>query len=180
MGRIETLEKDIAHYSQSYYDGQQEISDSEFDALVDELRTLNPKDPLLLVPGWGYAIDTKKKVDHIGSTVGSLSKIKYPETYDTRDTTITPKIDGGSIVLNYFDGVLEDALTRGDGAQGMSCLNKMKYILVGTKVTAMGLVSIRGEVVIPNSYHKTLVARGIPNPRNYANGIINRIEAGED
>lgn len=180
MSRIETLEKDIIRYSQSYYEGNQEISDAAFDALVDELRSLDGKSKVLSMIGWGYAIDGKQKVDHIGSTVGSLSKVKHPETVDTRDTTITPKLDGGSIILYYRDGKLIEALTRGDGQKGMSCLKKMQYLLVGTKVTEKGLISIRGEVVIPNKYHKDLVARGIPNPRNYANGIINRINAGED
>lgn len=174
------LEKDIIKYSTAYYEGNQLIPDSEFDAMVEDLRKQNPKSEVLTKIGWGYARDEKMKVSHLGSKVGSLDKTKFPEAVDTRDTTIGPKLDGGSIVLNYRDGMLLDALTRGDGSRGMSCTHKMKYVLVGTKVTEKGLISIRGEVIIPNSFHADLVARGIPNPRNYANGIINRIDAGED
>lgn len=180
MSKIADLEKDIIRYSNSYYEGRQEISDSEFDAMVDELRSLDPKSKVLSLVGWGYAVDDKQKVSHFGSSVGSLGKKKFPEEHDTRDSVISPKLDGGSIVLYYRNGILMDALTRGDGQQGMSCTRKMKYLLPNVKITKNSLVSIRGEVIIPNSYHDTLVKRGIPNPRNYANGIINRIEAGED
>lgn len=174
------LEKDIKRYAQSYYEGNQEISDIEFDSLVEQLRRISPNNPILSLPGWGYIVDPKQKVDHIGDNVGSLSKIKYPEICDTCNTIITPKLDGGSIVLYYREGKLVEALTRGDGSKGMSCLKKMQYILPHVQVPKDKLISIRGEIIIPASYHEDLIKRGIPNPRNYANGIINRIEAGED
>lgn len=177
---VDLLEQDIIRYSTSYYEGNQQIPDSEFDAMVDELRKQSPNSKVLSMIGWGYARDDKMKIGHLGSTVGSLNKIKFPESVNTHDTTISPKLDGGSIILYYRDGVLHDAITRGDGSKGMSCKRKMSYILVGTKVKEKGLISIRGEVIIPNSYHDDLIKRGIPNPRNYANGIINRIDAGED
>lgn len=178
---ISKLEKTIAKYSQSYYEGHAEVSDSEFDTLVEELKKQDPNNKVLKQIGWGYAIDPKQKVAHIGNSVGSLDKIKHPEPYDTRSKIITPKLDGGSIVLYYREGKLVEALTRGDGSKGMSCLKKMQYLLPHIQVPAnKKLVSIRGEIIIPTSYHEDLIKRGIPNPRNYANGIINRIEAGED
>jgi DNA ligase (NAD+) len=190
---IEKLEKRIIDAAQAYYEGKTDrdkklygFTDAEFDLLVEKLRKVSPDNPLLSTPGWGYIVDPKRKVQHIGSTVGSLDKIKYPEpvpasyNYYNYDVIITPKLDGGSIVLYYHNGRLTDALTRGNGSIGMSCLKKMRYLTSNVKVTENGLVSIRGEVVIPNSYHADLTARGIPNPRNYANGVINRIEADED
>jgi DNA ligase (NAD+) len=174
------LEQKIIRHSNAYYEGRQEIPDSEFDALVDQLREASPKSKVLSMIGWGYAVDDKQKVAHLGSSVGSLSKKKFPEECETRGRVISPKLDGGSIVLYFKNTVLMDALTRGDGEKGMVCTRKMKYLLPNVRVTEPGLISIRGEVFIPNSYHDTLIKRGIPNPRNYANGIINRIGAGED
>jgi len=180
MSKVQELRDLIKGYAQSYYEGNQEISDEEFDLLIEELRKISPNDNILTTPGWGYTIDSKVKIDHIGSKVGSLDKIKHPEPCETRSTIITPKIDGSSIVLYYEYGKLTKALTRGDGEKGMSCLNKMRYLLSHVKVDEPGLVSIRGEVFVPSSFHEDLIKKGIPSPRNYANGIINRIEAGED
>ena len=177
---IQELEEKIKHYAQAYYEGHEEISDDEFDSLIESLRALDHNSKILTEIGWGYCVDEKQKVEHIGSTVGSLNKVKYPEPVDVVGKVISSKLDGGSIVLYYQDGVLINALTRGDGSKGMSCLNKMRYLLQGIKIPMMGLVSIRGEALIPNKNHEVLLKRGIPNPRNYANGIINRIEAGKD
>ena len=45
--RIAELEALIRRYQASYYNGEGEISDSEFDALWDELKSLDPANPLL-------------------------------------------------------------------------------------------------------------------------------------
>ena len=184
---IKKLEKEIIDAAQAYYEGKTDrdkklygFTDAEFDLLVEKLRKVSPDNPLLSTPGWGYIVDPKRKVQHIGSTVGSLDKIKYPEPISTDNTIITPKLDGSSIVLYYRNGKLIEALTRGNGSIGMSCLKKMRYLTSNVKVTENGLISIRGEIIIPNSYYAELIAREIPSPRNYANGIINRIEADED
>lgn len=180
--RIKELEDLITQYAQSYYEGQQEIPDADFDILVEKLRALNPESDILNKVGWGYAVDERIKVEHIPAIgiVGSLDKIKYPDKCQLNNVIVMPKFDGGTIVLYYLDGKLIDAITRGDGIRGMSVINKMRYLTKSIKIDMPGLVSIRGEVIIPKSYHEELIARGIPHPRNYANGIMNRIEAGPD
>jgi hypothetical protein len=51
--RIETLEKSINNYQESYYNGEAEISDEEFDLLWDELKTLKPNSRVLEKVGSG-------------------------------------------------------------------------------------------------------------------------------
>lgn len=182
MLNIKELEESIVKHAQLYYSGKQVISDDEFDKMVDTLRELQPDSAVLQQVGWGYAVDEKSKIRHTGNIVGSLEKVKYPEEPSIAyDVVITPKLDGSTVVLYYHQGTLIQAITRGDGINGMSCLNKMRYLLRGIQVPITdGIISIRGEAIIPATYHDELKKRGIPNPRNYANGILNRIEAGED
>ena len=47
MNRIQELEKLIAKYQHSYYTNEAEISDEEFDKLWDELKILDPENPIL-------------------------------------------------------------------------------------------------------------------------------------
>ena len=47
MNRIHELEKLIAKYQHSYYTNEAEISDEEFDKLWDELKILDPENPIL-------------------------------------------------------------------------------------------------------------------------------------
>ena len=53
MNKVEKLEAKIKGYAESYYNGIEEITDDEFDALVEELRDLNPKSKILTSVGWG-------------------------------------------------------------------------------------------------------------------------------
>ena len=47
MNRIQELEKLITKYQHSYYTNEAEISDEEFDILWDELKVLDPENPIL-------------------------------------------------------------------------------------------------------------------------------------
>ena len=51
---VKDLEIKIKKYATSYYEGNPEISDKEFDKLVDELKKKDPNNKLLTSVGWGY------------------------------------------------------------------------------------------------------------------------------
>jgi DNA ligase (NAD+) len=65
------LEQLIIQYQKSYYDGESEISDSEFDLLWDELKALAPDSPVIKRVGKGsdsesaYSVDGFPKAKHI-------------------------------------------------------------------------------------------------------------------
>jgi len=75
----------------------------------------------------------------------------------------TPKLDGAAVSLQYVNGHLAQALTRGDGQLGRDITLKMEELapnIIGIKDT----VQITGEVVAPDT---------IPNARNFAAGSLN-------
>ena len=71
---------------------------------------------------------------------------------DYKDRTNSPKLDGAAISLLYIDGTLVQALTRGDGIEGMDITNKIKYMIPGNIPeiikTDSPTIEIRGEVII--------------------------------
>ena len=83
----------------------------------------------------------------------------------TNDIVSSPKLDGAAVSLLYVNGVLEQALTRGDGKVGRDITDKLK-LLVPNKIEAKmpNIVQLTGEVVAPLY---------IENSRNYAAGALN-------
>lgn len=184
--RIKELEKLITKYQKSYYDGEAEIEDSEFDLLWDELKTLDPSNSILQKVG-ADGIDNLNfsKIQHI-MPMGSQEKAANPEqfldwakkhVYD--EYLVEYKLDGASLELQYENGYLVRAVTRGDGSVGddiTSNAKKMKGVLPaiysnGVLVPFTG--GIRGEVIMTHEVHKKLYPEKA-NCRNAANGIMKR------
>ena len=98
-----------------------------------------------------------------------------------------PKIDGLSISLTYVDGVLERALTRGDGTTGEVVTANVRTIAAVPERLAgvvPALVEIRGEVFLPvkdfERLNEALLAEGkapYANPRNTAAGSLRQKDA---
>ena len=62
QSRIKELETLIPYYAKYYYNGEELISDSEFDKLTEELERLNPDSPILHKVGWGSEEDSKGNI----------------------------------------------------------------------------------------------------------------------
>lgn len=185
------LELKIKEAAQKYYtDGSSDLTDTEFDELVDQLRKENPDSELLKRTGWGYSItkDTTpgKKYLHRYGEAGSLEKCRtwdeiHPE-YKCNPIDISAKLDGLSVVLYYKDGVLDQALTRGDGRVGIDITDKIKVIL-GDSISDKSFTGgVRGEILITNDNFKEFqkLHPEAKNPRNSAAGLINGKEITDD
>jgi DNA ligase (NAD+) len=187
--RIKTLETLIKKYQKSYYDGEAEISDAEFDLLWDELKTLDPDNTLLKkVGGTGkkptegetFITDGFPKARHI-IPMGSQDKAANPAEFLAWAEKIKPvsfvaqfKLDGASLELQYDKGRLKAAVTRGDGVYGDEITaNALAMMGVPGKLKATFSGGIRGEVVMFHDvWNKKYSDKA--NCRNAANGIMRR------
>ena len=182
--RIEELSKLIKKYQNSYYNGEAEISDADFDKLWDELKELDPDNPILKKVGADSG--NFAKVRHI-MPMGSQEKAADPEqfldwaknhAYD--EYLVEYKFDGASLELQYRHGVLDRAVTRGDGTIGddiTANARKMNGVLPELKDTNGNLAdftgAVRGEVIMTHKVHETHYADKA-NCRNAANGLMKR------
>ena len=101
--------------------------------------------------------------------------------------TIEPKIDGVAVSIVYRNGVLDYALTRGDGATGDDItqnIKTIKSIPLRLPDGAPDLFEVRGEVFMPNEAFAKLNEQrdeaGEPafvNPRNATAGTLKQLDS---
>ncbi len=205
--RIEELRQQIRHHEERYYiDSAPEISDAEFDALLRELQNLERDHPDLVT------VDSPtQRVG--GRPAESFASVRHAEPMLSLDNAYNEdelkafderlrrglenfegpvpyvaelKIDGLSIALQYRDGRLVRAATRGDGTTGedvtanVRTIKDIPHTLVGGP---KGTIEIRGEIYLPRKeFERTNKEReeaGEPrfaNPRNAGSGAIRQID----
>ncbi|MFT6714465.1 MAG: DNA ligase (NAD+), partial [Planctomycetota bacterium] len=114
------------------------------------------------------------------------------ESGDELHWSVEPKFDGVSAALVYEDGLLIQALTRGDGAMGEDVSANLRTVgniplrLLGDKRKVPALLEVRGEVLIGRTafdkFNELRAAAGEPllaNPRNATAGAIRRNDPAE-
>lgn len=183
MTRIEELEKLISKYQKSYYDGEGEISDAEFDKLWDELKSLDPNNSILHKVGADSG--NFAKVQHV-MPMGSQEKAANPEEFlawankhQYDQYLVEYKLDGASLELQYENGYLVRAVTRGDGSIGDDITaNARKMGGVNAAIYKDGQLvpftgGVRGEVIMTHQVHKDYFSDKA-NCRNAANGLMKR------
>lgn len=170
------LEKDIRKYSDQYYNqGGSDISDDEFDSLIDKLREIDPDNSILNEIG---ASSNKNKVTHKYPML-SLNKEKNFDALvkwmDGRELIATPKYDGNSLELIYENSWLVQAVTRGNGKEGEDITDAvMNFDSVPKRIEYDGSVIIRGEAYLKNSVFNEIKDRYgfTTSPRNATAGMI--------
>lgn len=187
IGNVSLLEDYIRDQSNKYYsDGSNELTDPEFDALVDILRKVKPNSTVLNT-GWGFEVK-QNKIKHKYCHIGSLAKCKkydeIPDRFKSHKVYISPKLDGLSAVAYYQNGILVKGITRGNGEYGQDITEKLNIIL-GNKIKDNSFTgAVRGELIINTSNWEILRQKykdqDMIAPRNFAAGIINRKDIDED
>jgi DNA ligase (NAD+) len=174
--RAAELRQEIEHHNRLYYvQDEPEISDADYDALLNELREIEAENPDLITPESptqrvGAAPLSKfEPAKHLQRML-SLANARNEEellAWDQRirnllakerDTVeleyvTEPKIDGLAISLVYRDGVLERGATRGDGEIGEDVTQNLRTIkAIPLRIQdAPPLIEVRGEAYLPRS-----------------------------
>lgn len=181
--RVQELEQLIVRYQDSYYNGESEVSDAEFDLLWDELKRLDPANPILHRVGADNG--SFAKASHV-MPMGSQEKAANPQEFMAwaqkhvyPEYLVEYKLDGASLELQYRDGLLVQAVTRGDGTTGDVITENAKKmhgvmtaLYVGAKRDSF-TGGVRGEVIMRHQVHD----KHFPdkaNCRNAANGLMKR------
>lgn len=168
--------------AEAYYNGQEIMTDSEYDALINKLKAIDPTDPLC-ANGMAASDSNgdEKKINHT-MTTGTLAKCANSE--ELRDWaakknlkerySLELKIDGSSMELQYISGKFTKAITRGDGETGLDRTETLSLMNFPKSIDPSFTGSIRAEMVIYNEDFKARFAHKNANPRNAVAGIINR------
>lgn len=201
--RVKYLIEKLNYHNQQYYlYDNSEISDAEFDGLMKELELLEKAFPELLSPnsptqrvGGGitknfdsvlhqYPMLSLANAYSIDEVIEWLNRVK--KGLDGQEVEIASelKYDGVAISLRYTDGVLQQAVTRGDGVQGDDVTVNVKTIAdIPVEIESAGKLpnqfEVRGEIFMSKTVFKKLNLERemagealLANPRNTASGTL--------
>jgi DNA ligase (NAD+) len=174
--RAAELRKELDRHNRLYYvQDEPEISDADYDALLNELRQIEAENPDLITPDSptqrvGAAPLSKFQPARHLQPMLSLANARNEEELRAWDQRIRsllarerdtieleyvtePKIDGLAISLLYEDGVLTRGATRGDGEIGEDVTQNLRTIkAIPLRLTgAPPLIEVRGEAYLPRS-----------------------------
>ena len=200
--RIKELRELTQYHAKKYYDEDNpEISDFEYDMLLNELKNLEKQFPEL--------IDKDSLTQKVGGTVKEgFDKVVHEvplqslqdvfsfeelKEFDERikkqvenvKYVVETKIDGLSVALEYKDGIFVRGATRGDGVTGEDVTTNLKTIKnVPQKLNEKIDIIVRGEVFISekdfqelNDQREILGESLFANPRNAAAGSLRQLDS---
>ncbi|MCC8013872.1 MAG: NAD-dependent DNA ligase LigA [Eubacterium sp.] len=192
LNRIKELCERLNQASKAYYQEAREImTDREYDALYDELVSLEKETGIVLAQSptqnVGYEVLTGlEKVRHEKKML-SLDKTKEPEKLASflggREGLLSWKLDGLTIVLTYRQGKLERAVTRGNGVIGEDIThNARTFENIPLEIGFKGELVLRGEAVIKfkdfERINEGLIAEEkYKNPRNLCSGTVRQLDS---
>ena len=198
ISELEQLKKTIAYHSNLYYqENRTEISDYEYDMLVNRVKSIENEFPQLITADsptqkvQGMASSSFEKVVHTVKMESLLDAFSYEELRDfdrkVKDAVgkaqyvVETKIDGLSMSLEYVNGVFTRGSTRGDGTVGEDVTQNLATIKSIPKriENAPRFLEVRGEVYMPRAVFLKLARQQedegkqpFKNPRNAASGSI--------
>lgn len=192
---LENLASEVRKHSALYYEGNPEISDPEFDRLLEQYLEAGGEEQV----GHGYT-PTNREVTH-DTPMGSLKKVKDdPEALNTwlndvakfyeengnKDYpllfSVSPKFDGLALSVTVQNGKVQLAATRGDGTVGENVTQTALNVPSIQALTERGDGEYRGEIMLPAenlekaNNRREKGATPLTQIRNAASGIIRKLD----
>lgn len=200
--RIQQLRDEIRHHDRKYYvDAAPEISDRDYDQLLDELQKLEAEHPELVTDDsptqrvGEQPVPKLKEVEHRipMMSIDNTYSLEELRTYGDRTSRLLPgesiewivelKIDGTAVSVVYENGSLVRGVTRGNGRIGSDITHNIRTIrdvplrLKGENLPKV--LEVRGEIYMTNADLVSLNERQqainqplFANTRNVAAGTI--------
>jgi DNA ligase (NAD+) len=203
--RIEELREQINHHNYRYYVlDSPEISDAEYDALMQELIRLEQANPELITPEsptqrvGAVPVEAFGVVEHLEPLLSLANVFSYEElaAWHRRNINLLPglptefvcelKLDGLAVALTYENGRFVIGATRGDGYRGEDItqnLRTIRSIPLSVPRDAPPRFEVRGEVYLSkagfNKLNQERARESQPlfaNPRNAAAGSVRQLD----
>ena len=191
-------------YSYDYYvEDNPKISDTEYDTLYKQLEKLEEKHPEFILENSPTQRVGDKVLDEFEKITHKVPMLSLSNTFSTEelrefDSRVKKlvlnnkveyicelKIDGLAISINYENGKLVSAATRGDGTVGEDVTENIKTIFSIPKVLKDNRsFEVRGEVYLPRKSFELLNKERennnevlFANPRNAAAGSLRQLDS---
>lgn len=203
---IQRLRELIRYHDYKYYvEASPEISDLEYDRLMQRLRELEASHPELVTPDSPTQRVGEQPVEFLQQVRHRVPMLSIENTYSAQEVrnfaqrvykllngepvewVVEPKIDGVAVAIHYEQGRLVRGVTRGDGFVGDDVTHNIRTVRgVPLRLRGTGhppVLEIRGEVYMTNSdlvkLNEEQKKRGEPlfaNPRNATAGSIRLLD----
>ena len=200
---ILSLRRELERHNRLYYvEDAPEISDYDYDMLMQRLKALEAEHPELITPDsptqkvGGEALSKFEPVQHQVPLESLTDVFSYEELFafgermdaalpEGHSYVVEPKIDGLSMSLEYENGVFVRGATRGDGLTGENVTENLRTVrsLPLRIENAPERLIVRGEVYMSKAVFEELNAqremKGEPllaNPRNAAAGSMRQLD----
>ena len=196
----EKIEKLIKWAHAYYVEDNPQASDEEYDLLSRDCLAYEQNNPTLSHPNspnkrvGGFVLDGFNKANHLSRmwSQEDVFNTKELEDWINRAKKVNtnlefycePKFDGASLNLIYENGLLKQAITRGDGSIGEDITNNVKTIhSIPLEIKEKSLLEIRGEIVIKKADFEKINQDRLKNnealfanPRNAAAGSLRQLD----
>jgi len=195
--KIETL----INWAKAYYVYDNPVAtDEEYDKLARVCLAYEQENPEKSHPNspnkrvGGFVLEGFEKASHLSRmwSQEDVFNTKELEDWITRAKKVNtnlefycePKFDGASLNLIYENGMLKQAITRGDGSIGEDVTNNVKTIhSIPLQIKEKSLIEIRGEIVIRKKDFEQINQERLQNnealfanPRNAASGSLRQLD----
>ena len=146
--RIDELRRQIDYHNEKYYaEAKPEISDREFDRLLEELKKLEAEHPDLITPDSPTQRVGGRPIEGFTTVKHRVPMLSIDNTYNAEELrefdkrvrkglskgeavtyVVEPKIDGVAMSMTYENGVLTVGATRGNGEEGDDVTHNLRTI----------------------------------------------------